>query len=47
MDIETLAIVCAALGIVGTLVFWVAAFFGLRTLRDVRRFLRRPPGDRG
>lgn len=36
---STIAMALASLGVVGTLVWYVLAWYGLRTLRDVREAL--------
>jgi hypothetical protein len=47
MSVETIAIICAVLGVIGSLILWVAAILGVKSLRDIREFLRGRPGDRG
>lgn len=48
MDVETiLAMVSAAIGILLTPVYVVLLVRGVRTLRDMRDLMGRPPGDYG
>lgn len=36
MSVETIAIVCAILGVIGSIIFWIVAILGLKSLRDIR-----------
>ncbi|MGA7228678.1 MAG: hypothetical protein WBZ45_10775 [Acidimicrobiia bacterium] len=46
MDVQTIGIVAAGLGVIATIIIIWFLIKGVRSLGDIRDFLGRPPHDR-